>query len=278
MPCTVGLARPSALPSRPHRARWARRRAVAARPPPARSTALCPAHRQATCEGSGLAVGRLYSVAIACRTSSLAARRDGHTAASTPTTRPASTATTSWSTGMSRTFSPSSDHRRLDGRREQHPDRQPQQGAEQRDRDRLDPEHPAQLRAIHADRPEQADLAGPLDHAEGERVDDAEDRDQDREREQHADRGERAVDRSARRGRVRLLIADLDRRVVLQLPEDQGGDRRHLGALGNFDVQDRVARRAADGLVRRERQHDRVQLTVRGRGCRRRSGGACRSW
>ncbi len=82
-------------------------------------------------------------------------------------------------------------------------------------------QHPAQLRPVHPDRAEQADLAGPLDDAERERVDDAEDGDQDRQRQQHPDDRGGRVDRAAGLGGIGLLVADLDRRVVLQRLQDR---------------------------------------------------------
>ena len=51
-----------------------------------------------------------------------------------------------------------------------------------------------QLAPVHADRPQQTDLAGALEHRQGERDRDPEERDHDREREQDRDDHEQLVD------------------------------------------------------------------------------------
>ena len=59
---------------------------------------------------------------------------------------------------------------------------EPEHRAEQGDRHRLQPDHPSQLRPAEPDGAQQPDLAGPLDHRQRQGVDDAEHRDDDRQR------------------------------------------------------------------------------------------------
>ncbi len=61
--------------------------------------------------------------------------------------------------------------------------------------DRLVADHPARLAAGHPDRAQHAELARALEDGQDERVDDPEEADDDREREQDVEQVEHAVDR-----------------------------------------------------------------------------------
>ena len=138
---------------------------------------------------------------MAASTSSLAARRAGQLAATSPSTAASS-----------------EEHhkvgRRHDGvgdallfqrrhQRDAHAgtDDDPDDGAEDGQDDRFGPDHRPDLAPLHADRPEQADLAGAFEHREHERVHDPDERDKHGQREQGVDQAEELVDA----GRLGLL-------------------------------------------------------------------------
>ena len=79
------------------------------------------------------------------------------------------------------------------GRAEAGADDDAEQRAEDRDHHRLDGDHPHGLRPAEADRPQQAQLAGALQHRQRQRVDDAQHRDEDRQRQQDLDHHAAAV-------------------------------------------------------------------------------------
>ena len=85
---------------------------------------------------------------------------------------------------MDSTSSPSSFKRLLHRDTEEQPQHHAHHGSEERDGHRLQPDDPTQLRSHHPHRPEQPDLPGPLEHRQGQGVDDAEDRDDDGQAEQ----------------------------------------------------------------------------------------------
>ena len=70
---------------------------------------------------------------------------------------------------------------------EHEPEHDPEHGADQRGDHALVPDHPPRLATRHADRAQHPDLARALEHRQDERVDDAEEADHDREREQHVE-------------------------------------------------------------------------------------------
>ena len=136
-----------------------------------------------------------HSVAIARSTSSRAARRAGKTAASTPMTSGQHQEDDQLTDGMRSPRAPGRAARTSARRRSTIPSTTPSTAPStaittdsrriiSRSWPRLDP-----------DRAEQPDLAGPLDHRQGERVDDAEHRDHQREPEQRVDHQHQPVDR-----------------------------------------------------------------------------------
>ena len=70
---------------------------------------------------------------------------------------------------------------------EEHADGDPERGADQRGDDALVPDHPPDLPAGHADRPQHPELAGALEDRQHERVDDAEQAHDHRQAEQHVE-------------------------------------------------------------------------------------------
>ena len=109
------------------------------------------------------------------------------------------------------------------------------EGAEHGDDHRLPPHHRADATPRLADRPQQAELTGALVHRERDRVADAHDGDQDRDREQAVDEGQRLVDLPV--DRVEVLATCLHVGCVepssdllhggLRLVDRHAGRRRH---------------------------------------------------
>ena len=124
-----------------------------------------------------------YSYCSASSTFSFAARRAGRIAASIP-------ARTATPTNTVKRPVRNREHDAVVGQREggdggeEHADADPERRADQGGDDALVPDHPADLPACHADRPEHPELARPLEDREDERVDDAEQADDHRQAEQ----------------------------------------------------------------------------------------------
>ena len=103
-------------------------------------------------------------------------------------------------------------------RRQQDPERDPEGGAQQRGDDALVADHPPDLTAAHADRAQHAELAGALEDRQHERVDDPEQADHDRKRQQH-------VEEVEQRGQPLELVVD-ELRLVLELGVREAGQGR----------------------------------------------------
>ena len=124
--------------------------------------------------GAGEAEG--YSYCSALSTSRREARRAGPIAASTPATAATTVKATSEPTGTAKR-SPSSAQGRGGEAGQEQADRDPEHRADQRRDDALVADHPPHLAAAHPDRPQHPELARALEHREGQRVHDAEQRD-----------------------------------------------------------------------------------------------------
>src|SRR5690348_12248506 len=116
------------------------------------------------------------------------------------------------------------------GEAERGADHDPDDGAEDGQDHRLGPDHGADLAAAHADRAQQADLAGALEDREHERVHDPDERDDHGQAEQGVDQAEQLVDV----GHLGLLELgpglDLEVRVGGQGLGDGAVDRGAAGA------------------------------------------------
>ena len=152
---------------------------------------------------------RRYSVAIAFSTSSLAARRAGRLAQTSVASAVITTMITSWTGAAENFVKPWSCSASHDRPAEEQRHRDPEQRAEQRDDHRLPAHHRTHLPPTAADRAQQPDLARALVDRQRHRVDDADERDDHGEEQQHVDQHEDLVDL--------LLLIGLVLRVVLQL-------------------------------------------------------------
>ena len=110
-----------------------------------------------------------------------AARRAGKIAATIPTTIAAIANTITCVVGNAKTMKSTRDDQEA---AEHEPEDDPDHGADQCRDHALVPDHAADLPPGHSDRAQHADLARPLEHGQHERVDDAEEADDDRERKQ----------------------------------------------------------------------------------------------
>ena len=121
---------------------------------------------------------------------SRAARRAGKIAAMIPTTIAATAKMISCVTGRVKSMKSIAGH-------QQGPERDPEQdsedAADRRRDDALVSDHAPNLTARHADGAQHADLPGPLEHREHERVHDPEEADENREREQDVEDVEHGV-------------------------------------------------------------------------------------
>ena len=130
--------------------------------------------------------------------------------------------------------------------------------AEHGDDHRLPPHGAPQLASVHADRPQQPDLARALEDRQRERDRDAEERDHDREREQHRDDDEQLVDltllvlaelgvglhlglRELLDRLLDLLLGDVGIDAVLGAGEHELVDGRLIGDLGEQTGRDPAA-------------------------------------
>ena len=156
----------------------------------------------------------VYSVAIDSRMSSFDARRAGQQAASTPNTA-ASDDDQHELTGRGRelgeAFLPHGAHRRP---AEEQPDYEPHQRAEDRDDHRLPSHARAHLRAAHADRPQQPQLAPAFIDRKRERVRDADQRNDDGKEQQSVDQVHDLVDGRLLEFLELGVVAQVRRRVV----------------------------------------------------------------
>ena len=228
--CTVGGGR-----------RWprSRRSTSAGAPGPLLSTEARSSTRGTTWSAaapspgrSGRIVGlsRGYSYWRASMTSIFEARRAGQMPARTPAI-PATISTTMIpTTGMPSTRPVVLE--RLDRRdRDEQPDHGADDRADHRRDQRLVADHPADLRLRGADRAQHADLAGALVDRQHERVDDAEEADDHRQREQHVDQREQLVDPVLLLLLELLLVAGLSlREPVLEQLCRSGRGRVGVGA------------------------------------------------
>ena len=89
-----------------------------------------------------------------------------------------------------------------------------------------------QLQPPEADRPQQPDLAGPLDDGQRERVDDAEHRDDDRQPQQRVEDDEHAVHLGGEVGDELLAVHDRDHDVRADGLRQLAPQGRHVGAVG----------------------------------------------
>ena len=164
----------------------------------------------------------------------------------------------------------SGEHDEVDPRDQQaaehDPEHDPERGADQRRDHALVPDHPAHLPPRHADRAQHPELARPLEDGEHERVDDPEEADEDRQREQHVEDVQDALER-------RDLVVDelvaglrLGVREVLQRRLERRRVRVRLAALILTNVK-RFSR------VRRCRRRRSRSRSSRGRTASRRSAG-----
>ena len=112
-----------------------------------------------------------------------------------------------------------------DQRGQQDPQREPERGADQRRDHALVADHPPRLPAGHADRAQHAQLAGPLEDRQHERVDHAEQRHDHREREHHVQQ----VQEVREPGRV--LARELRAGVQHGVAERLGGRRQRRSPL-----------------------------------------------
>ena len=150
-------------------------------------TAARPAPRTAGLHGRGTR----YSLAMAASTSSLAARRAGQVAATRPSTADRTRNTTRLDVGTTVSVSLSERHQ---GNAHAGPDDDADDGPEDGQDHRLRADHGPHLAPFHAHGPQQADLAGALEHREHQRVDDAHQGDDDGQGEQGVDQAEQLVD------------------------------------------------------------------------------------
>ena len=159
----------------------------------------------------------VHSYCSACRTFSRAARRAGKIAASMPDDD----------------RHDREDDQRGDGQREldevdphdeqpaEHDaERDPERPTDQRGDHALVPDHAPHLASRHADRTQHADLARPLEHGQDERVDDAEEADDHRQREQHVE------DVQDRAEPADLVVDELLARLHLRVREAPSASRR----------------------------------------------------
>ena len=118
------------------------------------------------------------------------------------------------------------------GQAEPDPDAEPGAGhrPDEGDHHRLPADHRSDLAARHADRAEQTQLSGALEDRQRQGVDDAEERDDDREQQHHRDEGQQAVDEPARVRLELVLVQDLRVRVVGQGRRDRVLDLVPVGA------------------------------------------------
>ena len=141
------------------------------------------------------------------------------------------------------------DERALQGEGEGQAEHDPEHGTEQGDRHGLQPQHGAQLAAAEPDGPQQPDLAHPLDDRQGQRVDDAEHRDDDREAEQRVDDEEQLVDRLALlRGERRLVVLAPMLAAIAANYDRLGPTGLRLAALDEVPAE--VDERGREGLAR----------------------------
>ena len=138
---------------------------------------------------------------------SLAARRAGRRAASTPAAEPSTAMTTSGTVGTANV--PSSDTVMNSTQPSTATEHEAERGAEGREDHRLESQHRPDLPPGLTDRTQQAELGPSLVDRERERVRDAEQRDDDRQGEHHVDDVEQEVEAAGRRVGVLGQVLDV---------------------------------------------------------------------
>jgi hypothetical protein len=121
-------------------------------------------------------------------------------------------------------------------------DDDPDDGAEDRQDDCFGPDHRPDLAPLHADRPEQADLAGALEHREHERVHDPDQRDEHGQGEQGVDQPEDLVDA----GRLGLVELSPGLDLQVRIGGQGAGDGLVRGAAAVGAQQQRGQTRVAE--------------------------------
>ena len=135
-----------------------------------------------------------HSAAMAASTSSRAARRAGQLAASRPSSAARTRKTTRFETGTTVSVMPCECSDDDEGDAEARPDDDADDRAEDGEDHRLGADHGPDLAALHADRPQQPDLVGALEHRQHERVHDPDEGDDHGQGEQRVDQAEQLVD------------------------------------------------------------------------------------
>ena len=160
--------------------------------------------------------------AMASRMSSRPARRAGSQAAATPASAATTTTTTIGTTGTESPEANDAGRAATTPKPKSRPSPTPRRGAERGDQCRLEAHHPAQLAAGHANRPNQAELTGALEHRQGQRVGDADQGDHHGQRDHHVHHRQDLVDHAL--DPLAELVGGLDRRVRVLV--GQSGDQR----------------------------------------------------
>ena len=172
---------------------------------------------------------------MASSTSSLAARRAGRTAATTPAMAAMATTTASWVTGMVKVLRPWSSRALHHHPAERRPDGQTEGRAQQGDDHRLPAHGRPHLGPGHADGPQEAELPGPLEDREGQGVGDAQQGDDHGQGEQGVDEVEQHVDLRSHRRLEGVPVLHLGQRVLRRRLGHRRGGGLRVDAVGEAD-------------------------------------------